>query len=109
MCKAPSPLVTEGCQKPGTDLQDWRETGCHTNVFLLITVGPMPPDGYLEHIQKSLREWYREQCVSAGATSAADGAVKSQLEIVEIFMCTSCKKHQNVNYATVVLDKMVRC
>ena len=105
--KAPNPLVTDGCLKPGTDLRDWRETECQTSVFLPIAVVPMLLDGCVEYIRKSQKEWCRERCVSVGVASVAAGAVQSQSEIAAIFTCTSSKELQSANYVTAALA-MVR-
>lgn len=75
--RAPNLPVIDACLKSGTDSWDWRETECQTRVFLPITVVPMPLDGSVEYIPKSLKGSCRERCVSLGATNVADGAVES--------------------------------
>ena len=74
--RAPNLLVIDACVRPGTDSWDWRETECQTHVFLPITVVPMPLDGSVEYIRKSLKEWCQERCVSLGATNVAVGTLQ---------------------------------
>ena len=57
----------------------------------------------MERIRKSLRDWCRGQCVIVGEANVAVGEVQSSSEIVAIFMFTSWKGLQSVNYVIVVL------